>query len=707
VTWFYRYMNSSKARLAVVVYDSLEALGRIRLGFNHSLVGYLCLLLAFSISLLGSGADLTITQSHAGGFLPGETQASNTISVMNAGTGPTTGMVSVSDSVPSTLTPASIAGQGWTCVQPSGPCTRMDVLYPRVFFPDLTRTVAVAPDAPSTVVNTVTVSQDGKTTSSRSDPTTITAASAGAPVSDDVTAATLNTAIWTFANPQNDGTFALNGSSLLLSVPAGKSHDVWTNGYYGVRLMQAIADADFDVEVKFGSGVSIQSPYQQQGLLVEQDPANFLRFSIYSDEQRTFLFAASILDGFATVRVSQEIRGGGAIYMRVNRIGTNWRFSYSYDSLHWTPAFLFSAALHVAMIGPYAGNGQYNGAPAPAFTAVVDHFVSRPFPPPIVDGRPYPPEPSPPSINVWYGDTQTFGQNGKPQKWVNILGDVSDFDEVISLTYSLNDGPELPLWMGENEFRLVSPGEFNIELDYSLLTAGTNSLRIKAVDTLGYQAVHFVTVNYVQGQTWPRDYSIDWSRVSSIESVAQVVDGRWQLQDGAVRTIETGYDRFIVVGGQYTWEQFVASVEVTINSMDGFGFAVGLVAGWQGHLAVPFGEIPLEHPNPYPAFSGYSRAYPYPPSLRIHGNTSAAPEYMIAQDISGRRLQIGVKYIFKLQAQDNGLGGSHYRFKVWPSASVEPSEWDLEGDADLSRGSIGLIANRANVSFGAVMIKSL
>jgi regulation of enolase protein 1 (concanavalin A-like superfamily) len=557
------------------------------------------------------------------------------------------------------------------------------------------------------VVNTVNVSRGGKTTSSTSDPTIITAAPAGAPVSDDFTAATLNTDIWAFVNPQNDGTFALNGSSVLLSVPAGNSHDVWTNGYYGVRLMQAIADADFDVEVKFGAAVSTQSPYQQQGLLVEQDPANFLRFSVFSDEQRTFLFAASILGGSATVRLSQEIRGGDVIYMRVNRTGTNWRFSYSYDSLHWTPAVLFSEALHVAMIGPYAGNAQYNGAPAPAFIAVVDHFVSRPFPLPIVDGRPYPPEPSPPSIHLWYGDTQTFGQNGMPQRWVNILGDVSDFDELVSLTYSLNGGPELPLWMGENEFRLVSPGEFNIELDYSLLTAGSNNLRIKAVDTLGHQTVHFVTVNYVQGQTWPRDYSIDWSRVSSIESVAQVVDGRWQLQEGAVRTMETGYDRFIVLGDQYTWEQFVASVEVTINSMDGFGFAVGLVAGWQGHLAVPFGEVALEHPNPYPAFGGYSRAYPYPPSLRIHGNTSAAPENMIAQDISGRRLQIGVKYIFKLQAQEGPLGGSHYRFKVWPAASVEPSEWDLEGDADLSRGSIGLIANRANVSFGSVTIKGL
>jgi hypothetical protein len=97
VTWFYRYMNSSKARLPVVVYDSFEALGQIRLGFNHA-IGYLCFLLVFSISLLGGEADLTVTQSRAGRFLPGETQATYSISVMNAGTGPTTGMVSVSDS---------------------------------------------------------------------------------------------------------------------------------------------------------------------------------------------------------------------------------------------------------------------------------------------------------------------------------------------------------------------------------------------------------------------------------------------------------------------------------------------------------------------------------------------------------------------------------------------------------------------------------
>jgi regulation of enolase protein 1 (concanavalin A-like superfamily) len=668
--------------------------------------GSLCLALACSVQLCAGGSDLSVTQSHTNGFIQGQANATYVITITNTGTDPTTDMVSVTDSVPAGLTATCMAGVGWTCSQPAGPCTRTDTLNPTASYPDLMLTVDVAPDASDTLINTVTVSQEGDTpsTTSTADQTNIAAAFPGGPISDDFTSPTLNTNIWTFVNPQNAGSFSLNGSSLLLTVPPGNAHDVWTNGYNGVRVMQAIADADFDVEVKFGSAVSGQAPYQQEGVIIEQDPSNFLRFSVYSDDQRTILFAASILGSSATVWVSQEIRGGPAIYMRIRRSGTLWRFSYSYDSIHWTPAFFFKQTIQVAKIGPYAGNSPFNGAPAPAFTAAVDYFVNRQFPPALLAGTPYPPTPAPPAINVWYGQNQTFGQNGVSQEWVNILGDVSDPDEVTSLTYSLNGGPEQPLWMGENEFRLVAPGEFNIELDYSQLSAGSNSLRITATDSLGYASVYFVTVNYVQGQTWPINYSINWSGVSNIESAVQVVDGRWQIQQGAVRTMETGYDRLIVIGDRNAWQQFVASVEVTINALDGHGFALGILAGWQGHMAVPYGPTAIEQPNPYPAFGGYSKAYPNPPSLRIQSNSVTNPENLMAEDNSGRTLAVGVKYIFKLQTQRNGLGGSHYKLKVWPAAAVEPSAWDLEADGDLSRGSIGLVSQRADVSFGPFTI---
>src|SRR5581483_2703010 len=70
--------------------------------------------------------DLTIAKSHSGNFTQGQTGATYTITVTNSGTGPTSGTVSVSDTVPTGLTATSIAGSGWNCTLPA--CTRSDSL---------------------------------------------------------------------------------------------------------------------------------------------------------------------------------------------------------------------------------------------------------------------------------------------------------------------------------------------------------------------------------------------------------------------------------------------------------------------------------------------------------------------------------------------------------------------------------------------------
>ena len=69
-----------------------------------------------------SGApDLTVTKTHVGNFIQGQTGATYTITVTNSGTAATSGTVTVSDTVPAGLTATAISGTGWTCTQPSGP----------------------------------------------------------------------------------------------------------------------------------------------------------------------------------------------------------------------------------------------------------------------------------------------------------------------------------------------------------------------------------------------------------------------------------------------------------------------------------------------------------------------------------------------------------------------------------------------------------
>ena len=122
--------------------------------------------------------DLTITNTHAGNFTQGQVGATYTITVTNSGASPTAGTVTVTDVVPAGLTATAIGGTGWTCTQPSGSCTRADVLAAGASYPAITLTVTVAANAPATVTNTASVAGGGETNignNTANDPTTILA----------------------------------------------------------------------------------------------------------------------------------------------------------------------------------------------------------------------------------------------------------------------------------------------------------------------------------------------------------------------------------------------------------------------------------------------------------------------------------------------------------------------------------------------------
>jgi hypothetical protein len=105
------------------------------------------------------------------------------------------------------------------------------------------------------------------------------------------------------------------------------------------------------------------------------------------------------------------------------------------------------------------------------------------------------------SVDIWYGLNQNFGQIGKPQGQINVLGNVSDDNGIASLTYYLNSGPQIPLSIGPDTRRLLNQGDFNVELfdnDPDLLT-GTNQLLITATNGLSDTSSKTVTLNYARG----------------------------------------------------------------------------------------------------------------------------------------------------------------------------------------------------------------
>jgi hypothetical protein len=127
---------------------------------------------------VNSTPDLTISKSHTGSFFVGQTGANYTLTVSNAGHGPTSGTVNVVDTLPGVLTATAISGTGWTCTLGTLTCTRTNALAASSSYPAITLTVNVAANAPSQVTNTATVSGGGETNvanDTASDPTTVLA----------------------------------------------------------------------------------------------------------------------------------------------------------------------------------------------------------------------------------------------------------------------------------------------------------------------------------------------------------------------------------------------------------------------------------------------------------------------------------------------------------------------------------------------------
>jgi hypothetical protein len=187
------------------------------------------------------------------------------------------------------------------------------------------------------------------------------------PVTEEFDGAMLDETVWTFVNPRGDGAVAVSDGRAAIAVPAGIEHDLWTTGNFAPRVVQKIADVDFEVVVKFDSAV--KGRYQMQGIVVEGE-GGFLRFEFLGDNAGTRFFSAAIVDGTASSWQNRKISGGAPLYLRLKRSGDAWAPFWSADGSAWTAGTVFSQRLAVAGIGVYAGNAGGN----PAHTALVDWF---------------------------------------------------------------------------------------------------------------------------------------------------------------------------------------------------------------------------------------------------------------------------------------------------------------------------------------------
>ena len=229
--------------------------------------------------------DLTVTSTHAGSFTQADHGDTYIITATNGGTGPVTGTVTVTDTLPSGLTATAFAGSGWTVNLANLSATRSDTLAAGSNYPALTLTVNVSASAPATVTNVAAVSGGGETNTANdtaSDPTTITALTPSQSWRYQYFGTTANSGVaadnYIYAGDglPNLLKYALNLNPLLPAI-SPLSVDVST-GYLRLTVPRNANanDVTFSVEVN-NSALTNESAWTSSGTVVDQNTTSLLQ----------------------------------------------------------------------------------------------------------------------------------------------------------------------------------------------------------------------------------------------------------------------------------------------------------------------------------------------------------------------------------------------------------------------------------------------
>jgi hypothetical protein len=319
-------------------------------------------------------------------------------------------------------------------------------------------------------------------------------------------------------------------------------------------------------------------------------------------------------------------------------------------------------------------------------------------------------------IDIWYGDSQSFGIPGNPQRAINILGNINSPQALKILEYSLNGNDFHPLSLGIDGRRLAREGDFNVEIHRHLLLEGMNDLLIRAIDSVGNRAEKMVIIRYTGKETWPLPYYTDWQGFEASgnpygldQEKVYLMDGKWRTENGRIRTGEPYYDRILAFGDS-TWENYEVRTDVIFYahskpepSPPTFGVAHAAIAfRWPGH--------DMDDNQPHVKW--------YPLGATCEFQISAGRDSCRWRMLYGNRprtentewnrpIELGKLYKMAARVETIDLTTSRYSAKLWDADLPESDKWDLVGVKDnetMFSGSALLLSHNTDVSFGNVSI---
>ncbi|MEM8737057.1 MAG: hypothetical protein AAGG38_01070 [Planctomycetota bacterium] len=321
-----------------------------------------------------------------------------------------------------------------------------------------------------------------------------------------------------------------------------------------------------------------------------------------------------------------------------------------------------------------------------------------------------------PSIELWYGPEIYIGQRGRSNRWVNVLGRVHAPVGLHDLRWQLLDRTEYlagPLNVGPTAYRLVDPGDFNLELDPALLHEGPNRLRIEAVDRHGQTDEAEVVVHLCPEPKCELPFQVDFGSLERIDEAAHVVDGCWSLGPDGVRTRQIGYDRMLTVGSR-EWTDYEVLTSFTVHGysdtplleeLPNCGTLVSVILRWQGHVNW-HDLVPYRGYRPFGIMAMHGHRFNQTSRYALYKND----DRMYPPEAPHHELEPGRRQWLRVSVQSRENQTSWYRMKAWADGHDEPDAWTFEEpgpDDELKAGSVVLMAHQTDVTFHGLEVRAV
>ncbi|MEM0925225.1 MAG: hypothetical protein AAGJ83_04235 [Planctomycetota bacterium] len=338
-----------------------------------------------------------------------------------------------------------------------------------------------------------------------------------------------------------------------------------------------------------------------------------------------------------------------------------------------------------------------------------------------------PPKPNaPPTVDFWYGEEQTFGALGDSNPLINILGSIRPASQAANIWYRLNNEKAQQMVIGPDLHRLARRGDFNIEIERNRLRSGSNTLRITLHDLWGRKRVADLKIEYVGDRKWPLPYQVDFSKVEKLQSVVDVIDGKWDLTELGARTAEPYYDRTFAFGDRH-WKDMELHAELIFHrQFVDFEHRVHSGPPYLSHAHASFNlrwaGFPEDGTVPRRAWQSLGCLV----ALRCDLAQAKAGSYWwmhygyARKEIKAKRSEMtrdtrfeitpDQRYHYRMRAETVADGRTRYSTRLWKDGEEEPAHWQMIGTdiaETVASGAIVFVVHHSDVTLCSIEVKEL